>query len=215
MQMNEEKVNLRVGDQMEPYHTFMNSCRRKGTVLHREHCAREGGTKLWKIGRGCKFVALRNKYNSRKKVSSSDGGRGHQGAPPSAAGSSSSLSQSSNGIAVIPFHDSSGIPLSMRYNQMRQQEGNFEIKKSPIQGMGIFSPSDFPPDSMLFEYKGEIIRLSVADIREERYQKECIGYYMFSFPNGDIIDATFSGSLSRFINHSHNVNNYYSNSYSY
>lgn len=185
---------------MEPYHIFMNSCRRKGTVLHREHCAREGGTKLWRVGRGCKLVALRNKYNSRKK------GRGHQSAPLSSAGPSSSLNQSSNRMLVIPFHDTSESPLRGRYNLMLQQEGNFDIKKSPIQGMGIFSPNDFPPDSMLFEYKGEIIRLSVADIREEKYQKECIGYYMFSFPNGDIIDATFSGSFSRFINHSHNVN---------
>lgn len=88
---------------------------------------------------------------------------------------------------------------------MQQSEGNFVIKKSPIQGMGIFSLKAFPPNSMLFEYKGEVIRLSVADIREEIYQRDGIGYYMFSFPTGNIVDATLSGSLSRFINHSHSV----------
>ena len=192
-------------DPLDNYYTFMKNCRRKGPTTHRERCAREGGAGLWNKNRSCKLIALRNKYIARKKGNDSEGGWTHQGAALSALGSSSSLGQSSNGAAGIAFHDNFGLPLSIRYRQMQQSEGNFVVKKSPIQGMGIFSLKAFPPNSMLFEYKGEIIRLSVADIREERYQRDCIGYYMFSFPNGGVIDATFNGSLSRFINHSHSV----------
>merc|ERR1712203_534616 len=53
------------------------------------------------------------------------------------------------------------------------------------------------------EYVGELIRSVLSDVREKRYEKQGIGSsYLFRIDNDYVIDATKSGSLSRFINHS-------------
>ena len=55
------------------------------------------------------------------------------------------------------------------------------------------------------EYMGEIIRQSVADVREIRYRKKGIDCYMFRLDDNLILDATFKGNIARFINHSCDV----------
>jgi len=61
-------------------------------------------------------------------------------------------------------------------------------------------------DEMVIEYVGQMIRPSVADLRERKYNEEGIGSsYLFRVDLETIIDATRYGNLARFINHSCNV----------
>ncbi len=62
-------------------------------------------------------------------------------------------------------------------------------------------------EEFVIEYVGEVIRQSVADHREKRYNAQGIGSsYMFRIDQDTIVDATKCGNLSRFINHSCDVN---------
>jgi histone-lysine N-methyltransferase SETD1 len=61
-------------------------------------------------------------------------------------------------------------------------------------------------DEMVIEYVGQMIRPSVADLREKKYNAQGIGSsYLFRVDLETIIDATRFGNLARFINHSCNV----------
>ena len=59
---------------------------------------------------------------------------------------------------------------------------------------------------MVIEYVGQMVRPSVADSREKKYNEMGIGSsYLFRVDLETIIDATRYGNLARFINHSCNV----------
>jgi histone-lysine N-methyltransferase SETD1 len=61
----------------------------------------------------------------------------------------------------------------------------------------------------VIEYVGQMIRHSVADLRERKYEATGIGSsYLFRIDLENIIDATKCGNLARFINHSCNPNCY-------
>lgn len=77
------------------------------------------------------------------------------------------------------------------------------IKASKIHGLGIFTPIEIPANTLLMEYKGEIIGKCVSDKREKLYKKHNIeSVYMFSVSEDMIIDATMTGNKARYINHS-------------
>jgi SET domain-containing protein len=61
----------------------------------------------------------------------------------------------------------------------------------------------FPPTlQVVIEYVGELIRQSVADVREKRYERSGIGScYMFRLSREEIVDATVRGNIARYINH--------------
>jgi hypothetical protein len=74
--------------------------------------------------------------------------------------------------------------------------------KSRIHDWGLFALERIEADEMVIEYIGEVVRGKIADIREERYEKQGMGSsYMFRIDT-DIIDATRKGNVARFINHS-------------
>ena len=55
---------------------------------------------------------------------------------------------------------------------------------------------------MVIEYVGEVVRQTIADEREKRYEAAGIGSsYLFRVDHDYIIDATHRGGLARFINH--------------
>ena len=59
---------------------------------------------------------------------------------------------------------------------------------------------------MVIEYVGQVVRQTVADLREKRYEAVGIGSsYLFRVDSDAIVDATRYGNLARFINHSCNV----------
>lgn len=55
---------------------------------------------------------------------------------------------------------------------------------------------------MVIEYIGSIIRNEVANRREQIYEKQNRGVYMFRIDSDAVIDATMAGGPARYINHS-------------
>ena len=81
-----------------------------------------------------------------------------------------------------------------------------KVAPSLIHKYGIFSQQDIKAYSIVIEYKGEVIRNSVADIREEMYNQSGLGdCYLFRVNRDYVIDATFKGNEARYLNHSCDV----------
>ncbi|CAF0790054.1 unnamed protein product [Rotaria sordida] len=76
------------------------------------------------------------------------------------------------------------------------------LAKSRIQGLGLFAARDLEKHTMIIEYIGELIRNEVANKREKLYEQQNRGIYMFRLDDDYVIDATMSGCLARYINHS-------------
>jgi uncharacterized protein len=77
----------------------------------------------------------------------------------------------------------------------------FEIRESPIQGLGAFATQHIPAGVRLIEYAGE--RLTPAQA-EARYPDEETRHHTFLFAIDDevVVDASVNGNEARFINHS-------------
>ena len=70
-----------------------------------------------------------------------------------------------------------------------------------MHGWGIFARRAIPQDTPVFEYKGDSVRSVVADLREARYRDEGRDCYLFRLNDHLVLDATTTGSISRFCNH--------------
>ena len=68
--------------------------------------------------------------------------------------------------------------------------------------MGLFAARDLEKHTMVIEYIGELIRNEVANHREKLYEQHNRGIYMFRLDDNYVVDATMSGCLARYINHS-------------
>ena len=66
---------------------------------------------------------------------------------------------------------------------------------------------------MIIEYIGELIRNEVANNREKLYEAHNRGIYMFRLDEDCVIDATVSGCLARYVNHSCDVSEYFLKTY--
>ncbi len=78
----------------------------------------------------------------------------------------------------------------------------FEIRRSPIQGLGGYATVAIPAGTRLIEYAGE--RLSPADA-EARYPDSAVERhhtYLFAIDDAVVVDAAFGGNEARFLNHS-------------
>ena len=73
--------------------------------------------------------------------------------------------------------------------------------------MGLFAGRDLEKHTMVIEYIGELIRNEVANKREKLYEQQNRGIYMFRLDEENVVDATMSGCLARYINHSCEVGN--------
>lgn len=106
------------------------------------------------------------------------------------------------------FHDTKALDqqlpnYSTSYRKMRRKwRQRCQVRKSGIQGLGLYALEDLPDDEFVIEYAGELIRPVIADIREKIYDRRKIGCYMFRLNDDFIVDATMKGNYARFINHS-------------
>ncbi|KAJ3130228.1 hypothetical protein HK100_008151 [Physocladia obscura] len=90
----------------------------------------------------------------------------------------------------------------IKYNDMRSRKNRLRFARSKIHDWGLFALEPIQADDIVIEYIGEMIRQKVADHREKIYEKSGIGSsYLFRIDDDNIIDATKSGNLARFINH--------------
>ncbi|EAA05242.4 AGAP011192-PA [Anopheles gambiae str. PEST] len=96
---------------------------------------------------------------------------------------------------------------SSQYKKMKQEwRNNVFLARSKIQGLGLYAARDLEKHTMVIEYIGEVIRTEVSEMREKQYEARNRGIYMFRLDEERVVDATLSGGLARYINHSCNPN---------
>ena len=79
---------------------------------------------------------------------------------------------------------------------------NFEIRASPMQGLGAFATRPIPAGTRLAEYDGERLTSVEADARYPDVPGERHHTYLFAIDDDVVIDAAVGGGVARFINHS-------------
>lgn len=82
----------------------------------------------------------------------------------------------------------------------------FEIRPSPVQGLGVFATQPISAGVRLIEYAGERLSPSEADARYPDDEAERHHTYLFAIDYDMVIDAAVDGNDARFINHSCNPN---------
>ncbi|KAE9412427.1 hypothetical protein Angca_009461, partial [Angiostrongylus cantonensis] len=99
-----------------------------------------------------------------------------------------------------PFSSSQSYTL---YQKMRKDwRQTVYLARSKIQGLGLYAKRDIHMGDMIIEYKGEVIRSEVGEMREKRYVAQNRGVYMFRIDEDLLVDATMAGGPARYINHS-------------
>jgi SET domain-containing protein len=79
----------------------------------------------------------------------------------------------------------------------------FEIRRSPLHGFGAFALQDIPKGTRLIEYTGEKITNAESDRRYDEAEMRGEHHtFLFVLNQRTVVDATFGGNESRFINHS-------------
>jgi len=90
-----------------------------------------------------------------------------------------------------------------QYRKMKQEwRQNVVLARSRIQGLGLYAARDLEKGQMIIEYIGEVIRSNLTDIREKHYEDQNRGIYMFRLDDDRVVDATMTGGVARYINHS-------------
>ncbi|CAB3379589.1 Hypothetical predicted protein [Cloeon dipterum] len=111
------------------------------------------------------------------------------------------------GEATCPYSKQFVHSKSSQYKKMKLEwRNNVYLARSKIQGLGLYAARDLERHTMVIEYIGEIIRTELAEAREKQYEERNRGIYMFRLDEERVIDATLSGGLARYINHSCNPN---------
>lgn len=78
----------------------------------------------------------------------------------------------------------------------------FEIRESPMQGLGVFATRPIPEGMRLVEYAGARLTPAQADSRYPDVPGERHHTFLFAIDDGVVIDAAVGGNEARFINHS-------------
>jgi len=76
--------------------------------------------------------------------------------------------------------------------------------KSAIHGWGAFANRNFKKHEMVIEYVGELVRPTLAEVRETKMYDALVGAgtYVFRLNEDYCVDATQSGNLAHLLNHS-------------
>ena len=78
----------------------------------------------------------------------------------------------------------------------------FEIRESPMQGLGAFATRPISAGVRLVEYAGERLTPAEADARYPDVEGERHHTFLFAIDDDVVIDAAVEGNAARFINHS-------------
>lgn len=76
------------------------------------------------------------------------------------------------------------------------------LRRSGIQGRGVYARLDIPNGTRLIEYVGERISSAEADRRDAWERRTRHHTFLFIVNERTVIDARYGGNISRFINHS-------------
>ena len=77
----------------------------------------------------------------------------------------------------------------------------FEIRTSPMQGLGAFAITPIAAGTRLIEYAGERLTPAEADARYPDVAGERHHTFLFAIDDDIVIDAAVNGNEARFINH--------------
>ena len=78
----------------------------------------------------------------------------------------------------------------------------FDIRRSPIQGLGGFALRHIPPGVRLVEYAGERLTPAEAEARYPDTDGSRHHTFLFAVDDEVVIDASVNGNDARFLNHS-------------
>ncbi len=78
----------------------------------------------------------------------------------------------------------------------------FEIRPSPMQGLGAFATHRIPAGTRLVEYAGERLTPAAASTRYPDRPGERHHTFLFAIDDAVIVDAAVDGNDARWINHS-------------
>ena len=78
----------------------------------------------------------------------------------------------------------------------------FEIRHSPIQGLGGYATRAIAAGVRLIEYAGERLTPSDAEARYPDTDGERHHTYLFAIDDAVVVDASVNGNDARFLNHS-------------
>ncbi|KAH8831290.1 histone-lysine N-methyltransferase [Flagelloscypha sp. PMI_526] len=91
----------------------------------------------------------------------------------------------------------------------KKQYGDIEIVLTEKKGFGLRAESSIPKDTFIYEYIGDVVAPTKFKQRMRDYADEGIKHFYFMMLQRDeFIDATKSGGIGRFANHSCNPNCY-------
>ncbi|XP_073347708.1 histone-lysine N-methyltransferase 2C isoform X3 [Pagrus major] len=94
-------------------------------------------------------------------------------------------------------------PRSSQYRWMKSEwRANVYLARSRIQGLGLFAARDMEKQTMVIEYNGTILRNEVATRKEKSYRIQNRAVFMFRIDSEHVVDASRTGGLARYINHS-------------
>lgn len=132
--------------------------------------------------------------------------------PTSATTTSSSTGRSTRAQnrRLLSSMDSLGSDFFGKGSAFSARQKKLILGRSSIHSWGLFAGEDVEVGDFVIEYVGEVIRLTVANIRERRYElwlrargsTEMASSYFFRLDSTMAVDATHKGNLARFINHS-------------
>ncbi|UXI14617.1 uncharacterized protein NH340_JMT00560 [Sarcoptes scabiei] len=85
----------------------------------------------------------------------------------------------------------------------KKEYSKVEPFKTERKGWGLKALESMEPDTFIMEYIGEVIDPFMFHKRVEKYSKlKLEHYYFMALKSDEIIDATYKGNVTRFINHS-------------
>ena len=123
------------------------------------------------------------------------------------AGGDGKITRVKTGAVKLKSTSVDGLPLSMQY-RLRSAIPDADllvVRSSRIHANGLFAVQPFRKGDMVVEYIGDVVRQSVADLREKKSEEDCEGAqgscYMFRLDDEFVVDATTRGNCARFINH--------------
>jgi uncharacterized protein len=78
----------------------------------------------------------------------------------------------------------------------------FEVRPSPMQGLGAFATHRIPAGTRLVEYAGERLTPAAAEARYPDLPGERHHTFLFAIDDTVVVDAAVNGNDARWINHS-------------
>lgn len=110
----------------------------------------------------------------------------------------------------MPGNNSAGWKPDERVTERELVEGKkkalYKVRKSGIQGLGVFAARKVRKGQRIIEYAGERIPNSEADRRYDDDTMKRHHTFLFTLDNKTVIDGAVEGNDARLINHSCNPN---------